>query len=169
MYIHILIYVYVYMCVCTFVTSGLIKTLFVGFKYICRYNYIYIYIHKDPLLCISIYIHIHTSIFICICMRVYFITLQLYSIIISHDGAYAKRMAGVKGQNSSSASEYTPHQCLHKHTHTYVHTHERPSWYMVYRLSILLYQSPNTRRLAVLDERESVLSASYTISHAVTQ
>lgn len=45
------------MCVCTFVTSGLIKTLFVGFKYICRYNYIYIYIHKDPLLCISIYTH----------------------------------------------------------------------------------------------------------------
>lgn len=167
MYIHILIYVYVYMCVCTFVTSGLIKTLFVGFKYICRYNYIYIYIHKDPVLCISIYIHIHTSIFICICMRVYFITLQLYSIIISHDGAYAKRMAGVKGQNSSSASEYTPHQCLHKHTHT--RTHARKTL-VVYRLSILLYQSPNTRRLAVLDERESVLnSASYTISHAVTQ
>lgn len=112
-----------YICVCTFVTSGLIKTLFVGFKYICRYNYIYIYIHKDPVLCISIYIHIHASIFICICMRVYFITLQLYSIIISHDGAYAKRMAGVKGQNSSSASEYTPHQCLHKHTH--IHTYTR--------------------------------------------
>lgn len=66
---------YMYICVCTFVTSGLIKTLFVGFKYICRYNYIYIYIHKDPLLCISVYIHIHTNIFICICMRVYFITL----------------------------------------------------------------------------------------------
>lgn len=119
-----------YICVCTFVTSGLIKTLLWDLNtYVGTIIYTYTYI--KILFCVYQYIYIYIRIFLyvyvceCILLRYSCIVLLYHMMALTQKGWLALKDKTVQVQvNTHHTNAYT-------NTHTYVHTHERPSWYIV--------------------------------------